>query len=522
MSNKIEVLDTTLRDGAQGSNINYSMQDKQQIINLLTSIGIDLIESGNPSSNENDRILLSKSVNDNIVAFGSTRRKGIIASDDDNLKKLALCNAKTITIFGKSSSYHTKNVLNCDLNENISMIQDSITYLKSYGKHIIFDAEHFFDGYEYDRNYAIEVIKTAVECKADTIVLCDTNGGSLPEFVYNATKNIVGLFPDVKIGIHCHNDAGLAVANTMSAVEAGATHIQGTLLGMGERCGNTCLSTVIPNLMLKKNYDVICADKLSQLTSVCRHIAEITNISLMPSLPYVGDNAFTHKAGMHCDGVIKDSATFEHISPDTVGNSRKMLVSLLSGKSNIINKLKEFFPDLILDNSTINELLSKLKSQENLGYTYDGAEASFEILCKRLLGINAEYFSMINYKVITDQTGNNSAVIKVNVDDTTKLACGEGVGPVNALDNAMREALSIFYPDLVNVGLVDYKVRVIDSESATGAKVRVLVTSSDNNSDWTTVGVSADIIQASFIALSDSFNYFISKKSVNKFVPSKT
>lgn len=505
----LEILDTSLRDGVQGHNISYSLQDKLQIVSLLKKLGIHLIEGGNPSANPLDRQLFDRLNDPDVVAFGSTRRKDLPAKDDIGLRTLKELNASVITIFGKSSTAHVENILHCTKQENLDMISSSVQFLTDSGKRVIFDAEHFFDGYALDPSYAMATLKAAAQAGADTLVLCDTNGGTFPDRVRDIVIQVKSTFPTKKIGIHTHNDCGLAVACTMAAVEGGAQHIQGTLLGTGERCGNACLSTIIPNLQLKCGYNLIAQDNLKLLTPISRHLAEITNIALNPQLPYIGDNAFTHKAGMHCDGIIKSSKSFEQVSPDEVGNGRKLLVSLLSGKASIIEKLKELFPNEKLSTQTVEGLLNSLKQKEYEGYTYEGAEASLKILIKSLLNKESAYFDLINYKVITDETGNNAAMVKLKVSGEERLACGEGLGPVHAMDIALRKALSAFYPSLSKVTLSDYKVRVLDSKSATGAKVRVLVTSSDGKNSWSTVGVSADIIRASFTALTDSINYYL-------------
>lgn len=509
--NNIEILDTTMRDGVQGFNINYSIEDKLQILDILIGLGIKLVEFGNPSSNPMDAKLLSIVDGKKAVAFTSTRRKYSNCEDNEYLTKIANSNCSNIALVGKSSAMQVENILKCDLLENLEMISTSVSYLVDNNKNVIFDAEHFFDGYNLNSDYAVQCLESAYNAGAKTLVLCDTNGATFPDKIYDITKQIVNRFPNAVIGIHAHNDCDMAVANTIFAVKAGAMHVQGTLLGIGERCGNTCLATVIPNLQLKLGYNILSTAQMATLTKACRHIAELTNIPMQDSTPYVGNNAFTHKAGMHCDGVLKSSDSFEHINPEQVGNHRNILVSLLSGKASVLEKFKELYPNKKFDDNILSKIIDNVKLQESDGYTYDGAEASFLILCNDILNINSKYFDLINYKVICDETGNNSAIVKMNIAGVEKLSSGEGLGPVHALDRALRQGLRRFYPEIDKVSLIDYKVRVIDTESATGAKVRVLVTSSDEEHDWTTVGVSNDVIQASFKALTDSFNYYLYK-----------
>lgn len=508
--NKIEILDTTMRDGAQGYNINYSLEDKRKLLEILDDLGVDYIEFGNPSSNPIDAKFLELVDNKKAVAFASTRRKNSSCADDENLRMLAQqSKCKNIAIVGKSSVLQVKKVLKCDLSENLDMISSSIAFLSTHGKNVIFDAEHFFDGYKLDCDYAMKCLENAYNAGAKTLVLCDTNGANFPDTIYEITQKVVATFPNAVIGIHTHNDCDMAVAGTIFAVKAGARHVQGTMLGVGERCGNACLATVIANLQLKLSYDIISDVQMSTLTKVCRHIAELTNISMSDSAPYVGKNAFTHKAGMHCDGVLKDSESFEHISPEQVGNHRNILVSLLSGRASILEKIKQLYPNREFDYQILPKIIETVKEKETLGYTYEGAEASFFIMCKEIFKEQCNYFNLVNYRVVCEETGKNSATLTLKIGNEEKTSVGDGLGPVHALDRALRHNLKIFYPQIDNVSLIDYKVRVIDSESATGAKVRVLITSSDEEQSWTTVGVSNDIIQASFIALTDSFNYYL-------------
>lgn len=500
---KVEVLDTTLRDGAQANAISYSLSDKLQIIDLLTELGIDLIEGGMPSSNPLDMELFATSDSKRLTAFGSTAISG-------NFSALELLNriaTQNIVIYGKANIQGIERVLPVSPEQYLRDIENSLSYIKGKER-IIFDAEHFFDGYLYDAEYALKVLDAAILGGADTVVLCDTNGGTLPSKIAEITSAIAEKYSDrITVGIHAHNDSGLAVANTLSAVEAGATHIQGTLLGFGERTGNACLSTVIPNLELKYGLSTIGKERLKKLTSACRSLADITNINHDPTLPYVGANAFRHKAGMHIDAVLKDESSYQHVDPSVVGNDGSIAVSLLSGRANILAKTSDIAS---LGDGDAEKILKGVKEKESEGFTFDGADASFNVFVKKILGQYKPYFDLIDYRVISDETGMNSAIVKVSADNSVKLACGEGLGPVHAIDTALRNALITVYPIISKVTLVDYKVRVLSSVKATASSVRVVITSSDGVNTWSNVGVSADIIEASYNALAESINYYLS------------
>lgn len=500
---KIEILDTTLRDGTQANAISYSLSDKIQIIDLLTSLGIDLIEGGMPSSNPLDMELFATSDNDRLTAFGSTAINGNFTA----LELLNQLKAKNIVIYGKANKCGIERVLSVSPEQYLDDIKNSLGYIKGKAR-LIFDAEHFFDGYISDSQYALRVLEAAIEGGADTLVLCDTNGGILPSKIAEITTDIVKKYGDrARIGIHAHNDSGLATANTLIAVESGATHIQGTLLGFGERTGNACLSTIIPNLELKYGIDTIGKERLKALTSACRSLADITNINHDPTLPYVGANAFRHKAGMHIDAMIKDPTSYQHVDPSAVGNDGSISVSLLSGRANILAKTVDIAK---LCEGDAEKLLKGVKEKESEGFTFDGADASFNVFVKKTLGQYKPYFDLIDYRVISDETGMNSAIVKVSADNSVKLACGEGLGPVHAIDTALRNALISVYPIISKVTLIDYKVRVLSSVKATASSVRVVITSSDGINTWSNVGVSADIIEASYNALAESINYYLS------------
>jgi len=506
----IEFLDTTLRDGAQAVGISFSEQDKSNILNILDDFGIDLIEGGEPASNPKDFEFFKNTNNNKLCAFGATRRINVKVEEDSTIKALLESGANTICIVGKSSAWQASNVLGVSPKENLEIIKDTIKYIRSFNKRIIFDAEHFFDAYQEDNQYAISVILAATNSGADTICLCDTNGGTMPDKIYNITKDITRNFKDIKIGIHAHNDCGMAVANALMAVSAGATHVQGTFLGFGERCGNANLSTIIANLSLKEEIKTNC--KINLLTKVAYQIAEICNIKLDSSMPYVGSSAFSHKAGMHADAVLKNANSFEHINPALVGNKDKILLSEISGKSAILNKLENIFPSLSKSNPKTQEILDAVKLLEMKGYQFEEADGSFVLLAEKIMEGYKPAFDLDYYKLTTSNNNNdNLAEVSISVNGKKTLGTSTGNGPVNALDKALRSALESNYPQIKDMSLIDYKVRVIDSTSATEAIVRVSITSKNKTDTWTTIGVSTDIIEASWSALKDSFDYMLSK-----------
>ena len=491
---KLQIFDSTLRDGAQGANISFSVEDKVKVIEELDKLGVDFIEAGNPYSNPAEmqffqRIRGMKLQNAQIVAFGSTRRKGVSAAEDANLKSLLAAGTDYVAIFGKSHIRHATDVLKATPEENLEMIYDSVRFLASQGKQVIFDAEHFFDGY---------------------------NGGIFPDEAYRITRAVCERFPDVIVAIHCHNDGGLAVADSIEAVKAGAKQVQGTFLGFGERCGNTNLSTVICNLQLKRGYECIPPENLKDVYGCAMAIAETANTAVPDNQPYIGMNAFAHKAGMHADGVLKYSSSFEHIDPAIIGNKRKFLLSEISGKSAIYDKLKSYFPSLDKNGKEMGEIVAALKERALAGYQYEAAEASFVLLVEKILGKYTNSFDLISYKIINEQPAIEgkvaSAIVKIRVNGVTKIAASDGEGPVHAMDLALRAALADFYPEIARISLTDFKVRVLDSAKATAAKVRVLITTADSADSWTTVGVSEDVIEASWIALTDSIDYMLMRR----------
>ena len=514
MDRKLSVLDTTLRDGAQCEGVSFSLQDKINIVTALDRLGIACIEAGNPFSNPKDSEFFSlmKNVglnNSVLYSFGSTRRKECRINEDKNVQTLLETGTEGIVIFGKSWDFHVTEILHTSLTENLSMIYDTVKYFKDKGKSVIFDCEHFFDGYLNNTEYAVQTLKTAEQPGADILCLCDTNGGTMTSDVHAITREVCREMGTV-IGIHTHNDCGLAVANTLAAIEAGARHLQGTLIGIGERCGNTNLSTAICNLQLKYGYRCIPDENIANMTLTVRQIAEIANVHLPDSMPYVGKSAFTHKAGMHADGVLKDSKSFEHIGPGQVGNSRRFLTSEVAGRSTLVQKIQKLYPAITKESPELDEIMKEIKQLENEGYQFEGASGSFGLLVRRIISGTERKFELVHYKVIEEFNRGeklSSALIKVRVNGREEIAAAEGRGPVNALDSALRKALETFYPVLRNVHLTDYKVRVLNSKDATAAKVRVLVEFSDGGNYWATVGVSEDVIEASCIALVDSMEY---------------
>ncbi|MBP3741530.1 MAG: citramalate synthase [Treponema sp.] len=522
---KIDILDSTLRDGSQGEGISFSVSDKIHICQALDELGITYIEAGNPGSNPKDMEFFKqiKSIplkNSTICAFGATRRKNITCEEDSNLTSLLAADTSVVVIFGKSWTFHVTDIIKTSLEENLLMIKETCAYLKSKGRRVFYDAEHFFTAYADNKDYAFQTIQAAIEGGAEVICLCETKGGFLIDECRAAVREVISLFGDkAKIGIHTHNDCGLAVANSMTAVQEGATHVQGVLLGFGERTGNANLSTIIPNLQLKMGYDCIPAENMKNITAICHRVAEITNFSLNIQSPYVGMNAFAHKAGMHIDAVLKNPFAYEHVDPEVVGNKRIFLLSEVSGRSTVTKKIQAILPEVKKGDPIVEEVMNRVKELEAKGYQFEGADGSFELLVKKLAGLYQPSFKLHYYQT----NGSNPrpepgvcscAQIKVEVNGQFEITAGEGDGPVNALDIALRRALEKFYPEVSRFHLVDYKVRVLDTNSATASKVRVIIESTDGESAWTTIGVSSDVIEASWIALTDSFEYKLSKKNV--------
>ena len=521
MTEKIEIFDSTLRDGAQGEGISFSVDDKLKILRRLDLFGVTYVEAGNPGSNPKDLEFFRRAAglglqNTRLCAFGSTRRKNISPEEDENLSALLSANTKYVTVFGKSWDLHVDCILGTTLEENLAMISDTVEFLRSKGRHVIFDAEHFFDGYKANPEYAVKVLKAAQHAGAETLVLCDTNGGCFPDEVGKIVRDVKKQV-NVRLGIHCHNDVGCAVACTLAAVKAGASHVQGTFIGVGERCGNTNLSTVIADLQLKMGYQTVSRRSMEHLTKAARYIAEIANIKLIRSMPYVGASAFAHKGGMHADGVAKNPKTFEHIEPEAVGNERNLLLSEVSGRAAVLSKLAGVDPTLDKNSPEVKNLIERVKELEHSGFQFEAAGASFEMLMLKELGRFTPYFRIEHFNVISSQNYGNeteeraTAMIKVRVGDKYEITADEGDGPVNAIDRALRKALEVFYPQLKKMRLVDYKVRVIANGESTAANTRVLIESTDGEHSWTTVGASRDIINASMTALIDSLEYMLYK-----------
>lgn len=518
---KIEILDSTLRDGAQGEGVSFSLSDKLLIAHALDDFGVDYVEAGNPFANPKDiaffeRMKAEPLKKARLCAFGSTRHKGVRVEDDANLRSLLAAGTDTVVIFGKSWDLHAEKVLQVSLQQNLDMIAETIAYLKARDLEVLFDAEHWFDGYLHNATYAMQVLEVAHAAGADALCLCDTNGSALPSFVADSVRTVLAAFPSGRIGIHCHNDIGCAVASSMAAVEAGAVQVQGCFTGIGERCGNADLSVLIPNLKLKMGYTDTLGD-LNHLSSTVLRVMDITNMPVPANKPYVGASAFAHKAGMHVDGVQKISSSFEHIDPALVGNSRRFLMSEVAGRTTILAKLSTLAPGLHKDSPEIALIVERLKDLEQQGFQFEAADASFELMMLRSLKRFVPHFQLGMYRTSgefppPDGETSASAMLSVQVDGTRETTAAMGNGPVNALDTALRKALSVFYPELARVRLVDYKVRVLTGEEATASKVRVLIESTNGEINWVTVGVSTDIIEASWQALSDSIEYILHKK----------
>jgi 2-isopropylmalate synthase len=520
MTRTVKLYDTTLRDGTQGEQITLSAEDKLKIARKLDEFGIHYIEGGWPGSNPKDARFfeMARSVafrTARLTAFGSTRRAGTKAEDDENIRALLDTGTETVTIFGKSWDIHALEILGVTLEENIAMIQDTVAYLKTCGREVIYDAEHYFDGYGKNPSYALRTVRAAQEGGADVIVLCDTNGGCMPEDMKSIFSDTLTHLT-VPVGIHSHNDCGLALANSLTAVRAGASMVQGTVNGYGERCGNVDLIGVMGNLELKMGYQCLEREKLRQLTELSRFVSEVANVPPLNQRPFVGKSAFAHKAGIHVSAIVKNPAAYEHVDPERVGNRRRVLVSDLSGRSNIEYKSREMGIKLGGNGYDSQKIVAEIKRLEDQGYQFDAAEGSLELFIKKVSGQFEEPFILESFRVTSEKNqsgpGASHATIKISVGDEEEITAAEGQGPVNALDNALRKALTKFFPQIEEMGLVDFKVRVIDGRDATAAKVRVQIDSRDAREIWSTIGVSENVIEASWQALVDSFQYKLSKE----------
>jgi 2-isopropylmalate synthase len=504
---RIFTFDTTLRDGTQGEAVSLSSDDKVLVAHKLDELGIDYIEGGWPGSNPKDKDFFARAKSipfrhARLVAFGATRMARNKVEEDPSINALLEAGTPVVCIFGKTWELHVRRALGITEEENIQLISDTVRYLKAHGKEVIYDAEHFFDGYQADRAFALRTLEAAAKAGADTLTLCDTNGGTMPgrlaEICADVRKNFEGV-----LGIHTHNDCELAVANTLAAVEQGFTHVQGCFNGYGERCGNANLTTVIANLELKMGHTTIGKERLAHLTSTARFVAELANLPMRNDQAYVGHSAFAHKGGVHVNAVLKDSTTYEHISPKLVGNRQRVLLSDLSGKGSILYKLKQHGLEDRLDDAARRELLDRIKQLEFQGYELEAAEGTFELLVREALRPGLQLFEVVNYEVLT-RSASSTANVTLKVHDNVLTASATGNGPVNALDLALRQCLSTLYPAIAGVRLTDYKVRVIDFKKGTAARVRVLIEWSDHKRSWATVGVSENVIEASWFALSDA------------------
>ena len=535
--NQIEIYDTTLRDGAQSEGINFSVSDKLKIVKLLDDFGVSFVELGWFGANNVDNEVFQK-INDiklknaKITCFGCTRKANINVKDDEVVKNLISANTSIVTIFGKTWDFHVTNALNTTLNENLNMIYDTIKFLCDKGKNVFFDCEHFFDGYKANSEYSLLCCKTALIAGAKRIILCDTNGGTQNNEIYNITKKVYEYLTNIAkknkidefgIGIHAHNDNEMAVANSIAAIDGGACQIQGTINGYGERCGNANLCSIIPILQLKRGFDIV-GENIQQLTNVANTVAEISNIPVNANMPFVGLSAFAHKAGVHASAVVKNSSTYEHIDPQTVGNNRKILISDQAGTASLKEKLKNL--RLINPNdinfNDIPKIIDKIKTLEWEGYAFEGADASFELLVMDILNIKPEYFDILGFRMIGDTFNNNlneintEASIKLKIDENIIHTVSEGYGPVNSIDKAIRKALKDVYPQINSFKLSDFKVRILDSKSGTAAKVRVNIETTDGKTVWDTVGVNENIIVASFKAIMDSIIFGLCAYSNSK------
>jgi 2-isopropylmalate synthase len=515
---KIKLYDTTLRDGMQAEGISFSLEDKLSIAACLDELGLDYIEGGYAASNPKEMQFFAEVArlglkNSKIVAFGSTRRADTKVEDDASLDAILACKARTAALVGKAWDMHVKTVLGCSLDENLQLCADSVEYLKKRGIETIFDAEHFYDGCRENREYAMKVLAAAAQAGADVLVLCDTNGGSMPDQIYEITRAVCEKFSSLPIGIHTHNDSDCATANTLAAVRAGARHVQGTINGLGERCGNANFCTVIPNLVFKMGFDCLTPEKIKTLTEVSRFIFELGNLNPVMNMPYVGESAFAHKAGLHVDALRKDKRTYEHIDPALIGNGRRFLISELSGKSNVLAELEK--AKITQDKKLAKKILTRVQELENEGYQFEAANASFDLLVKKTIGTYEPSFELLKYYVTVERRTSgemvNEATVKIKVGNKVQHVVGEGDGPVNALDAALRKALENVYPVIRDIHLIDYKVRVVNAKAGTAARVRVIIESRDKTSIWGTVGVSENIIEASWLALVDSVEYKLQK-----------
>jgi 2-isopropylmalate synthase len=514
---RIDIYDTTLRDGSQGEGISFSVEDKIRIARRLDAFGIDYIEGGWPGSNPKDIEFFGRMkgitlAHAKLTAFGSTRRPHRKASEDPMLQQLLDAETPVITFVGKSWDFHVTEALRLPLEENLAMIADTVQFFKAAGREVIYDAEHFFDGWKRNPEYAGLCLQAALDAGVDAVALCDTNGGTLPDAIAYIVEEVVGKFPQGRFAIHTHNDAECGVANSLVAVQTGCLQVQGTINGLGERTGNANLTSIMPSLALKLGYDLACAPQMAELTELSNYIDEIANVPPKTSAAYVGRSAFAHKAGLHVDAMRKNPETYIHLNPTLVGNENRILVSEHSGSSTILEKVQKGGLDLRKDSPETKEILKQVTALEHQGYSFEGAEASFELLVKKATGQYRRLFELIGYRVIVEKRADDreaitEATLKLRVGDEEMLTVAEGDGPVNALDSALRLALTKHYPELASIRLTDFKVRVVNVKEGTAAKVRTVVDSADAGETWSTVGVSTNIIDASWHAVVDSIEY---------------
>ncbi len=511
--NRIYIYDTTLRDGTQREGISLSLDDKIKITHRLDAFGVDYIEGGWPGSNPKDAdffeaVRAVQLQHAKITAFGATRHKDTLPEDDPNMQALVAAQTPVVTLVGKSWDLHVRDVLETDPEENLAMISESVAYLKRLGKEVIYDAEHFFDGYKANPDYAMMTIKVADQAGADCVVLCDTNGGTLPWELAEIVERVCSEI-DTDIGIHTHDDGGCGVANTLVAVQAGAVHVQGTINGYGERVGNANLCTILPDLQIKMGKDCVPAESLAKTTEISRYVAELANLPHDEHLPFVGKSAFAHKGGIHVAAMRKNEASYQHIDPALVGNEKRTVVSELSGRGNVLDKASEYGVDV--DTAQARQVVSKIKELENMGFAFESAEASIAVMMRRLQPDYKPPFELLDFTVIVQRRAEQGcfadASVKVRVADQVVHTAGDGNGPVNALDKALRKALMDAYPSLAQVRLTDYKVRILDGDRGTAAGVRVLIDTENGNRSWSTVGASTNIIEASWQALADSMEF---------------
>jgi len=519
------IYDTTLRDGTQGEQINFSAEEKLRVAQRLDEMRFHYVEGGWPGSNPKDMRFFELAKikplkHARLTAFGSTRKAGAGPEKCQNLQAILDAGTPAAAIFGKSWDFHATEILGVSLDENLAMIRETVEYLKAMDKEIIYDAEHFFDGYKHNRSYAMKTLMEAYNAGAAMIVLCDTNGGTLPHDIAVIVRDVASCIPLANLGIHAHNDSGLAVANSIAAVHEGVRMVQGTVNGYGERCGNADLLQIIGNLQLKMNRHCLPQSSLEHLTSLSNYVSEVANVPPLSSRPFVGRSAFAHKGGIHVSAVLKNALAYEHIDPVLVGNQQRVLVSDLAGKSNIEYKAKELGIDLSQDDAISRKIVQEIKHMENQGYQFDAAEGTLSLLIRKITGEFKEPFTLECFHVIAAKVGQEAstaqATIKISVGDEEELTAAEGNGPINALDNALRKALTKFYPQIREMHLVDFKVRIVEGSEGTAAKVKVTLESKDEQDIWSTIGVSENVIEASWRALVDSFQYKLSKDRINK------